>query len=86
MLPSPFLAWQRPRCLINGCVETAGVVGALGTPTDRADVEVVEDRAERRLNMRNKSSIFRYRGAYLVYRSATVRQIPFVGGEGDGDA
>ncbi len=43
VLPSPFLAWQRPRCLIGGYVEAAGVVGALGTPTDRADVGVVED-------------------------------------------
>ena len=44
---------------------------------------MVEDQAERRPNMRNKSSIFRYRGAYLAYRSATVRQFPYVGGGGD---
>ncbi len=51
----------------------------MGTPEGRA-----EDRAERRPNMRNKSSIFRYGGlAYLEYRSATVRQIPYVGGEGE---
>ena len=74
VLPSPFLAWQRPRCLIGGCFEATGVVGTIGT---------VEDRAERRPNMRNKSSIFRYRGAYLAYRSATVRQFPYVGGGGD---
>ena len=43
----------------------------------------MEDRAERRPNMRNKSSIFRYWGAYLAYRSATVRQFPYVGGGGD---
>ena len=83
VLPSPFLAWQRSRCLIGGCFEAVGVVGVLGTPTDRADIRVVEDQAERRPNMRNKSSILRYRGVYLVYRSATVRQIPYVGGEGE---
>ena len=73
VLPSPFLAWQRPRCLIGGCFEAVGVVGAA----------VAEDRAERRPNMRNKSSIFRYRGAYLVYRSATVKQFLYVGGGGE---
>ncbi len=84
VLPSPFLARQRPQCLIGGCLgATAGAVGAAV--------------AERRPNMRNKSSIFRYWGTYLAYRSATVRQIPYVGGggeivryfggdEGDGDA
>ena len=76
LLLSPFSAWQRPRCLIGGCFEAAGVVGA-------AEVGMVEDRAERRPNMRNKSSIFRYRGVYLAYRSATVRQFPYVGGGGD---
>ena len=71
VLPSPFLAWQRPRCLI-GCFEATA--GAVGTPTDRADVGAVEDRAERRPNMRHKSSIFRYGGAAnLAYRSSMVR-------------
>ncbi len=83
VLPSPFLAWQRPQCLIGGCVEAAGVVGVLRTPTDQADIGAVEDRAERRPNMRNKSSIFRYWGAYLAYRSAMVRQIPYVDGGGE---
>ncbi len=41
----------------------------------------MKDRAERRPNMRNKSSIFRYGGlAYLAYRSSTVRKF---GGEGE---
>ena len=44
VLSSPFLARQRPRCLI-GCFEAAGVVGTAV--------------AERRPNLRNKSSIFR---------------------------
>ena len=60
VLLSPFLARRRPRCLIDGCLRAT--VGA-------AEVEA----AERRPNMRNKSSIFRYRGAYLAYRSSTVR-------------
>ena len=60
MLPSPFLARQRPRCLIGGCSEAAGVVGVVV--------------AERRPNMRNRSSIFGHGGfAYLANRSATVR-------------
>ncbi len=88
MLPSPFLARQRPRCLIDGCLRATVGVGAA------ADLIG----AERRPNLRNKSSIFRYRGAYLVYRSSTVRKFLttlysggggeivryFGGGDGDG--
>ena len=46
----------------------------------------VEDRAERCPNMRNKSSTFRYWGAYLAYRSSTVRKFLttlYIGGGGD---
>ena len=42
--------------------------------------------AEYRPNMRNKSSIFRYRGVYLIYRSSTVRKsliTIYIGGRGD---
>ena len=42
--------------------------------------------AECRPNMRNKSSIFRYRGVYLIYRSSTVRKsliTIYIGGRGD---
>ena len=79
MLPSPFLARQRPRCLIDRCLRAT--VGA-------AEIEAAEDLvvAERRPNIRNKSSIFRYRGVYLVYRSSTVRKFLttlYVGGGGD---
>ncbi len=42
VLPSPFLAWQRPRCL-TGCFGAAGLVGAVGTPADRAEKGTVED-------------------------------------------
>ena len=64
ILPSPFLDRRRPRCLIGGCLGAT-----VGVAVDRA-----EDRAERGPNIRNKSSIFRYRGAaYLTYRSSVVR-------------
>ena len=74
MLLSPFSARRRPRCLIDIGL---GAIGVEGT---------VEDRAERRPNMRNKSSTFRYWGAYLAYRSSTVRKFLttlYVGGRGD---
>ncbi len=90
VLPSPFLARYRPRCLVDGCL---GAIGAVGAAEDL----VV---AEPRPNMRNKSSIFRYRGAYLAYRSSTVRKFLttlysggggeivryFGGGDGDGSS
>ena len=76
VLLSPFLARQRPRCLIGGCFEAAGVVGAIGTPEGRAEVGMVEDLvvAEDPPNMRNRSSTFRHGvPAYLADRSAMVR-------------
>ena len=60
MLLFPFLARQPPRCLRDGCL------GAKGA----AEVLIG---AERRTNMRNKSSAFRCGGAYLAYRSSMVR-------------
>ena len=83
VLPSPFSARRRPRCLIDIGLGAIGVVGAV---EDRAEVGIAEDRAERRPNMRNKSSTFRYWGAYLAYRSSTVRKFLttlYVGGGGD---
>lgn len=74
VLPSPFSARRRPRCLIDIGLGAIGVVG------------MVEDRAERRPNMRNKSSTFRYWGVYLTYRSLTVRKFLttlYIGGGGD---
>ena len=76
VLPSPFFARQRPRCLINGCLGATRAVGA-------AEDLVV---AEHHPDMRNESSIFRYGGAYLAYRSLTVRHLLVtlsVGGGGD---
>lgn len=74
VLLSPFSARRRPRSLIDIGLGAIGVVG------------MVEDRAERRPNMRNKSSTFRYWGAYLIYRSLTVRKFLttlYIGGGGD---
>ena len=73
MLLSPFLARRRPRCLIDRYL--GAIVGAAEVETAEMAEERVEDLvgAEHRPNIRNKSSIFRYRGVYLVYRSSTVR-------------
>ena len=72
VLLSPFLARQRPRCLIDGCLRaTVGVAEVEAEMTEERVEDLVG--AEYRPNIRNKSSIFRYRGAYLAYRSSTVR-------------
>ena len=54
MLPSPFLARRRPRCLMDLYSEAIGVIGAA---EDRA-VDRAEDRAED-LNIQNKSLMVR---------------------------
>ena len=79
MFLSPFLARQRPRYLIDRYLRVT--VGA-------AEIEAAEDLvvAEYCPNIRNKSSIFRYRGVYLIYRSSTVRKsliTIYIGGGGD---
>ena len=56
VLPSPFSARRRPQCLIDICL---GAIGVVGTVEDRAEVGMAEDRAERRLNIRNKSLMVR---------------------------
>ena len=54
LLPSPFSARRRPRCLIGVCPGVTVAVEVIGAAEDRA-----EDRAEQPLNIRNKSSMVR---------------------------
>ena len=57
------------------------MVGAVGTPVDIA-VDLIG--AECRPNMQNTSSMFRYRGVYLTYRSSRkYLMILYVGGRGE---
>ena len=57
IVPSSFSAWQRPPCVIGGCLRATMVVGAVRIPAGEAEDLIG---AERRPNIRKNSSIFRY--------------------------